>query len=492
MPNLSRAIRYHATRTPDRVAVRFEGESVTYAALWQRCVAVAGMLRGRDIEPGDRVALLMKNSAAFIEVTLAISHIGAVAVPINFRLSPAEVDHILRDSGAALLLADDELADWAADVAAVVTLDAAARADASRLTGCAPSPDIAARNGSDLLRIMYTSGTTDHPKGVMLSHANIHAKSADQIVVLGLGEATRLLVCGPLYHVGACDLPGMAVLWAGGMLAVLREFDAGAALDLIAAERLTGAWLAPVMSSAMLADQQARARDVASLEWVIGGGERTPEARIRAWGEAFAGSRYIDAYGLTETCGGDTLMEAGREIDRIGSVGRPLPHVDVEIRDDSGNAVAAGVEGEVCVRGEKVTRGYWNAPEKTAASFFGDWLRTGDVGYLDDEGFLFLTDRKKDMILSGGENIASSEVERVIQAMPGVMDVAVVAVPDAKWGERPVAFVAGDVREDAVRAHCRAHLAGFKVPDRVVLVESLPRSASGKVLKRVLRDGIAR
>ncbi len=449
------------------------------------------MLRARGVEPGDRVALLMKNSAAFVELALATSHVGAVLVPINFRLAPGEVDYILDDSGAVLLFCDEELAVWTPVVPAMLIVTADARHDASLLAGAGGEAPMASVGDHDLMRIMYTSGTTAHPKGVMHTYRNFSAKSADQIVELGISADTRLLIAGPLYHVGAFDLPGVAVLWTGGMLCIQRDFDADAALDLIERERLTAAWTAPVMAGALIAAQQQAPRDVSSLQWVIGGGERTPEARIRAFSEAFAGARYIDAYGLTETCGGDTLMERGREIEKIGSVGRALPHVDIEIRDEQGQTLPPGEEGEVCIRGAKVTQGYWNAPEKTAASFFGDWLRTGDAGYLDEEGFLYLTDRIKDLIVSGGENIASSEVERVIQQLPQVLDCAVIGVPDERWGERPLAVVVlhpgARLDEAQVRAHCRGALAAFKAPDRTVFVASLPRSASGKVLKRELR-----
>lgn len=494
MSNLSRCIRHHAIRTPTRPALSYQGETIAYGELWRRVGDLAGLLRDRGVASGDRVALLMKNSPAFLEIAFAVSHIGAVLVPINFRLSPAEVAYILADSGAVLLFRDEELAGWEPAVA-TIPLNGAAQANASRLPGSRAAAAMADREPGDLLRIMYTSGTTDHPKGVMHSYANVHAKSADHIVALGLTAATRLLVTGPLYHVGAFDLPGIAVLWAGGLLCIQREFDAAGALALIAGERLTGAWLAPVMTSAILAEQAARPVVAATLEWVIGGGERTPEARIRAFAQAFPGARYIDAYGLTETCGGDTLMDAGREIERIGSVGRALSQVDIEIRDEVGDVLGPGVEGEVCIRGPKVTAGYWNAPEKTAASFFGRWLRTGDVGYLDAEGFLYLTDRKKDLIISGGENIASSEVERVILELPEVADVAVIAVPDARWGERPLAYVVlqagAALTAEQVRQHCRSRLAGFKVPDRVILAAELPRTASGKVLKRELRQRFA-
>jgi fatty-acyl-CoA synthase len=348
------------------------------------------------------------------------------------------------------------------------------------------------RQPSDLMRLMYTSGTTDRPKGVMLSYDNIYWKSADQVLVLGLSRDTRLLVTGPLYHVGALDLPGIAVLWQGGLLSIQRNFDAEQALATIEADQLNAAWLAPVMTTAMLACPARERYDVSSLRWAIGGGERTPEARIRGFSEVFTNARYIDAYGLTETCGGDTFMEAGREIDKIGSTGRAIAHVEIEIRDDMGLALPAGESGEICLRGPKITKGYWKDPEKTAAAFFADdWFRSGDIGYLDADGFLFLTDRKKDIIISGGENIASSEVERVIYELPEVSEVAVIGVPDERWGERPVAvvaLVAGASLDLAdITAHCRGRLAAFKVPKQLIVRDSLPRNPSGKVLKRVLR-----
>jgi fatty-acyl-CoA synthase len=275
------------------------------------------------------------------------------------------------------------------------------------------------------------------------------------------------------------------------LLSVHRSFEPDAALAAIEAEQLTAAWFAPVMTTALLTHPDRDRYDVSSLRWAIGGGEKTPEARIRAFSDLFKSARYIDAYGLTETVGGDTFMEAGREIEKIGSTGRAVAHVEIEIRDDRGNRVPPGEDGEICLRGPKVTRGYWRDPDKTAAAFFGDWFRTGDVGHLDAEGFLYLTDRKKDMIISGGENISSSEVERVIYELPEVREVAVVGLPDARWGEKPVAVVvlADDAALDlsSLGAHCRARLAGFKVPRELVIRDSLPRNPSGKVLKRVLR-----
>jgi fatty-acyl-CoA synthase len=347
----------------------------------------------------------------------------------------------------------------------------------------------------DLFRLIYTSGTTDRPKGVMHTYSNFYWKSADHVVALGLGAADKLLVAGPLYHVGAFDLPGLAVLWVGGTLSILRDFTADRALATIATDRLTGAWLAPVMLGGILAHPERAGYDLESLRWVVGGGERTPEARIRAFSQVFTGGRYVDAYGLTESCSGDTMMEAGREIEKIGSVGRALAHVEVAILGPDGETLAPGETGEICLRGPKITPGYWRDAQKTKASFFGEWFRTGDIGHLDEEGFLYLTDRKKDMIISGGENIASSEVERVVYELPQIQDAAVIAVADELWGERPVAVVVLKPDQalslEVLQEHCRSKLAGFKVPKDLIVLAELPRNPSGKILKRLLREAIA-
>jgi acyl-CoA synthetase (AMP-forming)/AMP-acid ligase II len=348
------------------------------------------------------------------------------------------------------------------------------------------------RQPDDLFRLMYTSGTTDRPKGVMHSYGNFYWKCMDHVIGLGLSAQDRLLVVGPLYHVGAFDLPGMAVLWLGGSIILQRQFDEAAALAAIEAEKITCAWFAPMMVGRMLALEDRDKYDLSSFRWCIAGGEKTPENRIRDFTKLFTKARFIDAYGLTETCSGDTLMEQGREMEKIGSTGRALAHVEITIRDEDGNTLSAGTEGEICLRGPKVMKGYWKDPEKTAKSFFGDWFRSGDIGYLDDEGFLFITDRKKDMIISGGENIASSEVERVIYQIPEVAECAIIGLPDPKWGERPVAVIVArpgaNLSAEDIVARCKANLAGFKVPKEIHFRDAIPRNPSGKVLKRVLRE----
>jgi len=491
MVALSASVAYHARVTPHHDALLYGCQRLTYAQLQARVETSAGLLQARGIRPGQVVALLMKNSAAFVELSLAIGHVGAVLLPINYRLGAEEVAYILQHAEAVLLFVDEELREAAGGFAGVVEVSEEAQSDSTLLArGIEPCRAPYPSRPGDLFRLMYTSGTTDRPKGVMHSYENYHWKCLDHIAALGLSANDRLLVVGPLYHVGAFDLPGLAVLTVGGMLAVQREFDAGSALLLIDREKLTGAWMAPVMLDRALALGR-RELDLSSLRWLVGGGERTPEDRIRQFGSLFPTARYIDAYGLTETCSGDTFMEAGREIEKIGSTGRALAHVQIEVRDDEGRERPAGETGEICIRGPKVTKGYWKDPAKTRESFHGDWFRTGDVGHLDADGFLFLTDRKKDMIISGGENIASSEVERVLYQLPQVAEAAAIGLPDTTWGERVTAVVVlrpgTSLTLDQLRTHCEGRLGSFKTPKQLVVRNDLPRNPSGKVLKRVLR-----
>lgn len=497
MMNLSASTSFHAIRTPDATALIYRGVRISYGELWRHVEALSAWLAAKGICEGDVVAVFMKNSPAFIETAIATSHLGGVFLPINYRLARDEAAYILNNAGARLLIADEEFEAAVGGLADCVVLDDNQQADIRLLAGgIGDVPPRCHRAPDDLFRLMYTSGTTDRPKGVMHSYSNYYWKNIDHVIFLGLTASERILVVGPLYHVGAFDLPGTAVLWVGGAMCILREFDEHAALAAIEQEQLTCAWFAPVMLGRLLAWPDRERYDRSSLKWAIGGGEKTPEERIRSFKELFPNGRYIDGYGLTETCSGDTLMEAGREIEKIGSTGRALAHCEIDIRDDSAISLAPGEQGEICVRGPKVTSGYWRDPDKTKSSFFpGGWFRTGDIGLLDEDGFLTITDRKKDMILSGGENIASSEVERVIYGMSEISEVAVIGLPDSQWGERPVAVVVpkpGHTLElEALQAHCRKHLAGFKVPRGLIVRDVLPRNPSGKILKRKLRDELA-
>ena len=493
MVNTSAAILWQARTHPERLAIVYKDQRISFADLADRLLKLADFLNKQGVKEGDIVAVLMLNSSTFLEIALAVSHLGAVFLPVNYRLAPEEVSYILNHAGAKYLFVDDELKDKADHSMTILEVSEQVQLD-SRLLGGEINPDLARpvpKQPDDLYRLMYTSGTTGHPKGVIHKYKNYYWKTIDHTMALGLDYNSKALVVGPMYHIGGLDLPGFSVLLHGGMLCILREYDPTAVFTAIEQEQLNCAWMAPVMLNGLFNLPNWQRFDRSSLRWSVGGGERTPESRIRAFTDLFPNARYIDGYGLTESFGGDTIMEAGYELKKIGSTGRAIAHVEVTIRDDKGEVVPANSEGEICLRGPKITSGYWKDPEKTAAAFYGDWFRSGDVGYLDDDDFLYLTDRLKDMIISGGENIASSEVERVIYELTSVSEAAVIGVPDEQWGERPEAFIVlhpnNELTLEQLQQHCREHLAGFKIPKGLHLMEALPRNASGKILKRELR-----
>ncbi|HSF02845.1 MAG TPA: AMP-binding protein, partial [Solirubrobacterales bacterium] len=349
--------------------------------------------------------------------------------------------------------------------------------------------------GDELHRLMYTSGTTARPKGVMISHANLYWKNVAHLVEFGLTGQDRGLACGPLYHVGALDLTTTTLLYAGGTVEIERKFDAGRVLEALEQHAITAVWLAPAMVNQLLAHPTLPARDLSGVRLIIDGGEKMPLPLIERVLTAFPRAWFADAYGLTETVSGDTFLDKRASLPRIGSVGKPCLHVDVAVWGEDDRPAPTGTPGEIVLRGPKVFTGYWKDPEATATAFRGGWFHTGDIGYLDGEGFLYIVDRKKDMIISGGENIASPEVERVLYQHPAVLEAAVVGRPDPRWGEVPVAIVVlrpgcpAGVEE--LQAFCRERLARFKVPREVRFADVLPRNPSGKVLKRVLRERLA-
>jgi acyl-CoA synthetase (AMP-forming)/AMP-acid ligase II len=340
---------------------------------------------------------------------------------------------------------------------------------------------------------MYTSGTTGRPKGVMITHANLAWKNLAHIIEFGITGADIGLACGPLYHVGALDLTTTTMIAAGATTIIHRVFQPSDVVDEIERSRVTTVWVAPAMVNAIMALPGVEQRDLSSVRLVIGGGEKMPIPLIERLQRTFPSAWFADAYGLTETVSGDTFLDKASTVSKLGSVGRPCLYLEVDIWDEQGHSCPAGERGEVVLRGPKVFKGYWRDPGATDAAFAGGWFHTGDIGLRDDDGYLYIVDRLKDMIVSGGENIAGSEVERVLYEHEAVLEAAVVGRPDARWGEVPVAFVVLrpgiTATSEALVEHCRNQLARFKVPKDVVFIDALPRNPSGKVLKRELRAG---
>jgi fatty-acyl-CoA synthase len=442
---------HHARRSPTTPITIFDGTPTSYAEMADRAIALASGLHERGVGRGDVVGLLSYNCPEFLETLFAANYLGAIAMPINWRLAPPEVRYILEHSQARALVCDDALVECAND--ATKGLDgsltrACVEPDApegwttlAELRGASRRAARVATAGDDVHRLMYTSGTTGHPKGVMLTHANLAWKNLAHIVEFDFTRADLGLACGPLYHVGALDLTTTSLIAAGATTIIHRVFDAAAVVDELERSRVTTVWLAPAMVNAILALPDIEERDLSSVRVVINGGEKMPIPLIERIQRVFASAWFADAYGLTETVSGDTFLDRDSIVTKLGSVGRPCLYLELDIWDEDGNAVSAGDRGEIVMRGPKVFKGYWRDPDATAKAFAGGWFHTGDIGVRDDDGYLFIVDRLKDMIVSGGENIAGSEVERVLYEHDAVLEVAVVGQPDERWGEVPAAYV---------------------------------------------------
>ena len=499
--NLSEIIAHHADRYPDRIALSTADEEISFGELLVRTQRCAGALRRLGVGRSDVVGVLLHNCADMVELLLGCAHVGAIFMPLNWRLAGPELAYIAGHAGAKLLVSEPELRDlfddlreqggdriWAtlgeADDRWQSLDDARAAAD--------PVPEPEPVDGDDVMRLMYTSGTTSRPKGVMITYANLYWKCAGQIVELEMSRRDIGLACGPLYHVGALDMVTTNLLYVGGRTHILRRFDVDDVLDAIERHKITLTWFAPAMVNAVIAAEDLGERDLDSVRLIQDGGEKMPLPLIKKVLEAFPNAWFSDAYGLTETVSGDTYLDKGKMVDKLGSVGKPILHTQVRIVDEDDNPVPAGEIGEVVVRGPKVCKGYWKDDEATAKTLRGGWLHTGDLGRLDEDGYLFIVDRLKDMIISGGENIASSEVERVVYEHEAVVEAAVVGSPHERWGEVPVAYVVvkegASVDEEELDAHCRERLAKYKTPKGFRFIDKLPRNPSGKVLKRELRE----
>jgi len=493
-------LEHHASRTPSKPLAIFGDDIVTYQGMLEWAKGLAGGLQARGVGVGDVVGLLSYNSIEFLATIFAANYLGAIAMPINWRLAAPELRYILEHSDARVLVCDETLLELANEAThdlhgdlVRVCVSSESIAGWERFSDLGVGSARPARSpveGDDLHRLMYTSGTTGRPKGVMLTHANLAWKNYAHITEFGFTGADLGLACGPLYHVGALDLTTTSLIAAGATTIIHRTFEAADVVDEIERSRVTTVWLAPAMVNAIMALPNIEERDLSSVRVIINGGEKMPIPLIERLQRTFPSAWFADAYGLTETVSGDTFLDRDSIVTKIGSVGRPCLYLELDIWDEGGASLPPGERGEVVLRGPKVFKGYWRDPDATSAAFAGGWFHTGDIGVRDDDGYLFIVDRLKDMIVSGGENIASSEIERVLYEHPSVVEAAVVGRPDDRWGEVPVAYVvvssATTTPEELVE-HCRGQLARFKVPKEVVLIDALPRNPSGKVLKRELR-----
>jgi long-chain acyl-CoA synthetase len=463
---------------------------LTYEQTWDRCRRLVGGLRALGLGDGDRVAIVGPNCHRYLELYQAVPGAGMVLVPLNQRHTEAELQYALDDAGVAVLFAGRDVGSAADNVKHVFDLGDGYE---QLLADSAPADLPDDLPDETLAGLFYTGGTTGASKGVMLTHRNLVANAFHYQAFAAFRPETCWLIVAPLFH-AAGSVAVLATVWHGGRHVVLPMFDAAAALDLIERHGVTDTLVVPTMLAAMNEEQLARPRDVTSLRTIGHGGSPVATETLRRAHQAFPDVELQHLYGATETAPLATTMRGEQDLldtPRARSCGQPTVGVDVEVMAPDGSRLAPGEVGEVVIRGPNVMAGYWNKPEQTEAAFADGWYRSGDLGYMDDEGYLFLVDRAKDMIVTGGENVYCTEVEDVLFRHPAVLEAAVFGVPDEHWGEAVYAVVVPrtDVSPDELVRHCRDAIAGYKVPKQIEMrIEPLPKTGAGKVLKRDLRE----
>ena len=484
--------RTFARERGDAPALTFEGRTLTFAELHAASSRAANALRARGVGPGDRVAVLSRNRAEFFELLVACSKIGAIMAGLNWRLAAGEIAEIVADCAPSLVVAGEEERALLPDSGPPVILFGA-EYDAWRDAAPADDPGHEGRP-DEVVLLLYTSGTTGLPKGVALSNGNM-AFTRRLAEAWGMGPESVNLVAMPMFHIGGCGY-GSSTFMAGGHTVLMREVDPAKAVGLVAEHGVTHTFLVPTVIRALLDVPGIEEADLSSLELLMYGAAPIGDVLL---GRALAvlDCGFMHAYGMTEAAGTVTVLAphehlAGeRQADRLRSVGRPLPWVELRIVDPkTGTDAERGLPGEIRLRSGMIMAGYWNKPDETREAVDAEgWYRTGDAAYLDADGYVVLFDRFKDMIISGGENIYPAEIENVLNAHAAVKEAGVIGVPHEKWGETPLAVVVAReaLEPEAVIAFTRERLAHYKCPTRVVFADTLPRNASGKLLKHELR-----
>lgn len=493
-------ISHHASVSPDRWAMTdvYSGRSFTYAEMEDRCARLAAHLRGLGVQRGDRVAVLCFNSTDIFEIQFACGKLGAAFVPLNWRLSAAEIMAIAENASPKVLIHGAEFGKisrslkMAGHVAHVIQVNdggASDYEDAIRNSDviehrCAITQD-------DILAIMYTSGTTGLPKGVIVTQRMAIFSSINGMMKTGVSERSTGLTFLPLFHVGGLFLMANFIFHAGGHNVVMRSFDAHECLDLLADKnvRISHAFGVPTNFAMISEIPDFASSDLTHIQCLMVGGAPSPMGLLKAY--ANKDIRLQQGWGMTETATIGTVLSADDAFDRIGSAGRPVMHAELAILDDEYRPLPSGAVGQLAIRGPTVTPGYWEQPTATADAFHHGWFLTGDAARVDQDGFYYIVDRWKDMFISGGENVYPAEIESVLSSLDGVSEAAVIGIPDEKWGEVGCAFVVrqagATLTSEDVIAYCAGQLARFKLPKQIIFVDDIPHTAAGKISKPDLR-----
>jgi acyl-CoA synthetase (AMP-forming)/AMP-acid ligase II len=480
--SVGRAARFH----PDRVALVHDGASLTFRELHNRVQGTAAALRNRGFGGGDRLALLLPNGPEYLELIYACSVLGTIAVPVNTRLAAAEIDHVLEDARPHGIVRNSSLPSPSIELPWHWVLDK------QSLELRSGEPSNVFYDPQAPLALIYTSGTTGRPKGATITHANVLADIHHFNYWMRYTDGGVYLHAAPIFHIA--DFPAMFAAPAfGAMQVTISKFSPEAFCEAVQQHRVTHTVLVPTMINLLAQSEAVGKHDLTSLEVLAYGGSPMAPELVHRIRKVLPNVKLVQVYGLTETGFLTGLEDQEHTEERLLSCGRPCPGVDVQVVDESGHPLEPGRHGELVARGANVMPGYWNNPVETTNAFRDDLFRTGDVGYQDSEGYFYILDRLKDMIVTGGENVYSGEVEAVIYQHPTVSEVAVFGVPDPQWGEIVMACVVlkpgKTLTVEDLTAFCRRSLANYKIPRRVEFSESeLPKSGSGKVLKRELRE----
>ncbi|GAB3352429.1 acyl-CoA synthetase [Modestobacter lapidis] len=489
--------------SPDKDALWFEGTTTSHGAFALRVRRTVSALAALGVQAGDRVAWVSGNHPSALETLYACGQLGAIWVPVNGRLTATEAEFVLQHSGASVVVHGRDhgtVADALRDRLPGVRAWVAAEPPVAGGSDSLPYEDLLAAAAEesrdepvtleDPCLIMYTSGTTGRPKGAVLTHGNMTWNAVNQVLGMDFTADERTLALAPLFHIGGLNGTVNPTLLRGGCAVVVRGFDPAGTLEVMEAQRVNSFFAVPTMLDAMAREPGFSTRDLSAMRTIGAAGAPLPLSTLRTWQNR--GITMQQAYGMTEAAPGCTVLDSTDAERKLGSAGKPCFFTDVRVLGPDGAAVAPGEVGEVVVQGPNVMAGYWNEPEQTAAVLRDGWYHTGDAGSVDEEGFLYIRDRYKDMIISGGENVYPAEVESALLELPTVQEAAVIGVPDDKWGEVGLAIVvatpgAGEDVE-ALRTALRARLAGFKMPRHFQFVDELPKTATGKIRKPDLRS----
>lgn len=511
--NTTELLTITAAIVPDRDAIVFDDKRITFGEISERANRLANALGDLGVGAGDRVAVMQVNCNEHIESYFATAKLDAIFVPINFRARAEELSFMLNDSGVKAIILGQRYQDMLRTIKPELTTLEHQITLETPGDGFLFYDDIIANasdderfpdaDGEDLTIIMFTAGTTGTPKGVMLSHDSFSSYILANVDPVDIETAEKNILTVPLHHIAGIQAV-MAAIYGGRTLVLQRQFDEEGWMQLVQEEKVNRAMMVPTMLKRLMDQPTFGNYDLSSLEVITYGAAPMPLEVIKKAIAEFPGTRFINAFGQTETASTITMLPPDahdiREDDpdyesklkRLGSIGKPLPDVEVLIVDEDGKEVQVGENGEIVARGQRLMKGYWNREEATRETLRGGWLYTGDLGYWDEEGYIFLSGRAKDFLKRGGEMIAPEEVEQIIMSHPAVDEAAIIGIPDVEWGERVRAIVVkkpgAELTAEEVIEHCRPRMAGFKRPEDVIFIEELPRNPMGKVLKRVLRE----